>query len=230
MNPAYNPDQHYSSWMSTSDARRTEFDALAVDMAQCLENLRVCLEENGGHQQHTSTYPHASNVTYTSHVPLSATHSQYHHDYSSQGALSSSTGPSHLDSTKTSNQYLPTHHFAPGQFVGYSYSIPPQTSGVRVERSAVTAESPPARITNQKRVDSVNRGGSLRREAPADKVCGFCQASFTRNERLRYHIESVHLKLEPEYGCDVPGCQRAFRQRSDLLRHQRTVHRSLFPQ
>ncbi|KAI7945113.1 hypothetical protein MJO28_010808 [Puccinia striiformis f. sp. tritici] len=110
----------------------------------------------------------------------------------------------------------------------YNYSSPPPPSGIRVDRSVPTAESPSTRITNQRRADSINRGGSQRREAPADKVCGFCQASFTRNERLRYHIESVHLQLEPEYGCDVPGCQRAFRQRSDLLRHQRTVHRTLF--
>ncbi|KAH9449715.1 hypothetical protein MJO29_010551 [Puccinia striiformis f. sp. tritici] len=228
MNTSYNPDQHYSSWMSPSEARRTEFAALTVEMADCLDNLQRCLDENDGHQQTNSTYQYTPSVNYGLHAPLSTCSSSYSNDYSSQSLLASSPGLSHTDFNRTYNQYIPTHNSNSPQDMDYNYSSPPPPSGIRVDRSVPTAESPSTRITNQRRADSINRGGSQRREAPADKVCGFCQASFTRNERLRYHIESVHLQLEPEYGCDVPGCQRAFRQRSDLLRHQRTVHRTLF--
>ncbi|KAG0149786.1 hypothetical protein CROQUDRAFT_653053 [Cronartium quercuum f. sp. fusiforme G11] len=84
------------------------------------------------------------------------------------------------------------------------------------------------RVTNQPRTNSINRGGSDRREAPADKICDYCGTGFTRNERLRYHIQRVHLNVEPDHGCEVPGCARAFRQKSDLLRHQRTVHKDKF--
>ncbi|PLW17270.1 hypothetical protein PCANC_11632 [Puccinia coronata f. sp. avenae] len=213
--------------MSPADARRTEFVALAVDMVDCLESLQRAFDGPGSHQQSPSAYRYASTSNLNPHAPLSTTHSPYYDHYSSQRALSSSVGPSHLESTKTTNQYIPTHGLTSGH--GSTYSISPPPDRIQADRHGLTPEYPTTRITNQKRAESINRGGSLRREAPADKVCEFCQASFTRNERLRYHIDSVHLKLEPEYACDVTGCQRAFRQRSDLLRHQRTVHRSLFP-
>jgi len=232
MNPTYPSDQQYADWMSPADARRSEFAALTVDMVDCLESLERVFRGRDSRQQDTSAYQYASSMNYNAPAPLSTIHAPYYNDlYPSQTVLPSSLRPSQqvLESTKTSNQLLPSYHHLGSAGRNYDYSLATSPSGMQAYGNATTPEYASARITNQKRPESMNRGGSLRREAPADKVCGFCQASFTRNERLRYHIDNVHLKLEPEYGCDVPGCQRAFRQRSDLLRHQRTVHRSLFP-
>ncbi|KNZ60923.1 hypothetical protein VP01_1481g4 [Puccinia sorghi] len=72
-----------------------------------------------------------------------------------------------------------------------------------------------------------NNGGRSRRQAPANRECPHCGAKFTRNDRLNYHIDSIHEHKEPKFKCDVPNCSRAFRQRSDLVRHSRHVHHKL---
>ncbi|POW08962.1 hypothetical protein PSHT_09341 [Puccinia striiformis] len=69
-----------------------------------------------------------------------------------------------------------------------------------------------------------NNGGRCRRLAPANRECHHCGAKFTRNDRLNYHIDSIHEHKEPKFKCDVVNCSRAFRQRSDLVRHSRHVH------
>ncbi|MBW0553086.1 hypothetical protein O181_092801 [Austropuccinia psidii MF-1] len=92
------------------------------------------------------------------------------------------------------------------------------------ERSMNISQGPPlSGVTNQRRT-SENLGGSIRRAAQADKICQFCGKGFTRNERLRYHIDNVHFQREPGFQC--PQCPRAFRQSSDLQRHQKNVHSS----
>lgn len=234
MNPSYNPDQNLSSWMSPSEARRTEFAALTVGMFNCLESLRQCLDEHDAHQ-HKNTHRLASGLNFNSHITISnPTCSYLHSDYSPQSVLPTNPAEIYRDSTRPLTNQLyasnyPRDAFIPNQAVSTNLPPAPHSSrDTQLDRSKLAVSFPSTRITNQKRANSVNRGGSLRREAPADKICEYCQASFTRNERLRYHIESAHLQLEPEFDCDVPGCNRAFRQKSDLLRHQRTVHRSLF--
>ncbi|KAI8455136.1 hypothetical protein BY996DRAFT_8469126 [Phakopsora pachyrhizi] len=76
----------------------------------------------------------------------------------------------------------------------------------------------------QEGVRSGNTGGRYRRIAPANRKCDYCGAQFTRKDRLKYHIESSHLRLEPGFKCEKLGCGRAFRQKSDLVRHLRHVH------
>lgn len=189
MNPTYHSDQQFANWMSPADARRSEFAALTVDMVDCLESLQRVFDGQDCRQQETSAYQYASSMNYNTPAPLSTIHAPYYNDlYSSQTVLPSSLRSSQqiLESTKTSNQLLPSHHHPGSAGKGYDlYSLAPPPSGMQSFGNATPPEYPSARITNQKRPESVNRGGSLRREAPADKVCGFCQASFTRNERLR---------------------------------------------
>ncbi|MBW0510409.1 hypothetical protein O181_050124 [Austropuccinia psidii MF-1] len=71
---------------------------------------------------------------------------------------------------------------------------------------------------------AANNGGRCRRRAPATRLCKHCGANFTRNDRLKYHIDSIHDYKEPKFKCTKPDCLRAFRQRSDLVRHLRHVH------
>ncbi|WAR64036.1 hypothetical protein PtB15_16B195 [Puccinia triticina] len=72
-----------------------------------------------------------------------------------------------------------------------------------------------------------NNGGRCRRLAPANRECPHCGAKFTRNDRLNYHIDSIHEHKEPKFKCDIGNCSRAFRQRSDLVRHSRHVHHKI---
>lgn len=70
-----------------------------------------------------------------------------------------------------------------------------------------------------------NNGGRSRRLAPANRECKHCGAKFTRNDRLNYHIDSIHERKEPKFKCTESNCQKAFRQKSDLVRHLKHVHR-----
>ncbi|KAG0139055.1 hypothetical protein CROQUDRAFT_55317, partial [Cronartium quercuum f. sp. fusiforme G11] len=70
-----------------------------------------------------------------------------------------------------------------------------------------------------------NIGGRCRRIAPGTSECGLCGATFTRKDRLKYHYDSKHLKVLPKFLCEIKNCSKAFRQRSDLIRHIKHVHR-----
>lgn len=72
-----------------------------------------------------------------------------------------------------------------------------------------------------------NIGGRIRRTAPATRKCSECNATFTRNDRLKYHFDAKHAKVPPTCSCPVPGCPKSFRQKSDLSRHIKSVHREL---
>lgn len=68
-----------------------------------------------------------------------------------------------------------------------------------------------------------NNGGRCRRLAPANRECPHCGDKFTRNDRLHYHIDSIHEQKERKHKCIQ--CSKAFRQRCDLQRHMRHVHK-----
>ncbi|EGG02366.1 uncharacterized protein MELLADRAFT_72813 [Melampsora larici-populina 98AG31] len=72
-----------------------------------------------------------------------------------------------------------------------------------------------------------NIGGRIRRTAPATRKCPECSATFTRNDRLKYHFDAKHAKVPPACSCPVVGCSKSFRQKSDLSRHIKSVHREL---
>ncbi|KAH9814768.1 hypothetical protein DFH28DRAFT_894290 [Melampsora americana] len=74
---------------------------------------------------------------------------------------------------------------------------------------------------------SGNIGGRSRRKGGATRKCSECSATFTRNDRLKYHFDAKHAKVPPTCSCPVPGCPKSFRQKSDLSRHIRSVHRDL---
>lgn len=169
---------------------------------------------------------------------------------------------SHSDQSSSLSRDMPqaTYRAENNHWSGYGAS--PQRNMPGTLEPPLLLPRPATRLTNQPRGSSINRGGSIRREAVADKICDDCGASFTRNERLRCkrisknivrfdhyekesnmhklmtgfssfqmfldHIQRVHLQMQPDHDCEVRGCNRAFRQRSDLVRHQRTVHRELF--
>ncbi|EGG09475.1 uncharacterized protein MELLADRAFT_61177 [Melampsora larici-populina 98AG31] len=134
----------------------------------------------------------------------------------------SNPNPSRLQST--SNLYIGSPSLSPPNHQILDQRFERNPSSPTIHSNHHPNQTP--RITNQIRSNSINRGGSGRRFAPANKICETCGLGFTRNERLRYHVERVHLQVEPDHACELEGCNRAFRQRSDLLRHQRTVHSS----
>ncbi|CAH7665978.1 hypothetical protein BY996DRAFT_6414104 [Phakopsora pachyrhizi] len=202
----------YGSPSQWSDSRMDEFTALSLGLHQCLETLE--------HHLYPDKHYSPSMVDHSSPPSLNFGSMEYYPG-PRQGALNVED--------LYSNTEIPSinHAINSSPYVTNQNQVFHANS--RREPNSANSTTPQMRVTNQPRINSINRGGSLRREAPADKMCEYCGASFTRNERLRYHIQRVHLQLEPGFECDVNGCQRAFRQRSDLLRHQRTVHRSLFP-
>lgn len=191
-------------------------------------------------------YPLYQNPTQLSNSPSSTSQSHsiqsnsYYHHHSD---LSTSSNPStiysepyHLEPNHQSGWNIPNSNPSRLQSTSNLYigspSLSPPTHQVldhRFERTPTTINpthhiNNTPRVTNQVRSNSINRGGSIRRAAPANKICETCGLGFTRNERLRYHVERVHLQVEPDHACELEGCNRAFRQRSDLLRHLRTVH------
>ncbi|ODQ47695.1 hypothetical protein PICMEDRAFT_22354, partial [Pichia membranifaciens NRRL Y-2026] len=52
--------------------------------------------------------------------------------------------------------------------------------------------------------------------------CDLCGKTFNNNSKLKSHT-LTHTD-ERSYACDAPGCDKAFARRSDLRRHQRTIH------
>lgn len=102
------------------------------------------------------------------------------------------------------------------------FELPAQNSHPKLPATPVKP-----RESGKETVRSGNNGGRYRRIAPANRKCDYCGAKFTRKDRLKYHVESSHLRLEPGFKCDQNGCGRAFRQKSDLVRHLRHVHHQL---
>ncbi|KAH9817452.1 hypothetical protein DFH28DRAFT_961954 [Melampsora americana] len=162
---------------------------------------------------------------------LSIPSSVYSEAYNSEPNLQSVWNiPNSNQSTlqSTSNLYLTTPSLSPPNHSNLNHTIERNpTGGTTSSSNSINPSNQNLRVTNQVRSNSINRGGSIRRSAPANKICETCGLGFTRNERLRYHVERVHLQVQPDHPCELEGCHRAFRQRSDLLRHQRTVHNSL---
>ena len=62
--------------------------------------------------------------------------------------------------------------------------------------------------------------------------CGYCEASYTRGNRLRNHVLSKHDIAPDEthlrQTCTYPDCGETFHKRSQLLEHQKRQHKLMF--
>lgn len=100
----------------------------------------------------------------------------------------------------------------------------------RTDRLTVTSKSSSrsssvSRTSRSSKSRSKTRSSSKPSAARKDVVCDFCGKTFNNNSKLKSHT-LTHTN-EKTYTCDAVGCNKAFARRSDLRRHQRTIHSNI---
>ncbi|KAF2162521.1 hypothetical protein M409DRAFT_69100 [Zasmidium cellare ATCC 36951] len=54
--------------------------------------------------------------------------------------------------------------------------------------------------------------------------CDKCGKLFQRSYNLKAHMDTHDPHREQPHACHYPGCKRRFVRRTDLIRHERSVH------